>query len=147
MAINAPFFAPDIVALSTTLNHVSILMPHYDNLGSSAPPIMTSQWDRNRNENNATVAIINKHQHYESHRPPLIEVVEMKTHDPLATPTTSSPTRMIQKKKHSYHLRDDYLEDAVAANNRIAGSRRIFTSFSHPKKVDHPSPRRHASWP
>jgi len=96
---------------------------------------MTSQWDQTRNENNPTST----------------EAVEMKTHDanayPFTTSTTTSPTRIIQKKKHSYHLRDDYLEGAVAANVRTAGSRRMLATFSHPQKVDHPNPRRYASWP
>lgn len=73
----------------------------------------------------------------------------MKTYDayPFMTSTTTSPTRIIQKKKHSYHLRNDYLEGAAAANVRPAGSRRMFATFSHPQKVDHSSPRRYASWP
>lgn len=94
---------------------------------------MTSQWDQTCNETNPTST----------------EAVEMKTHDayPFMTSTTTSPTRIIQKKKHSYHLRNDYLEGAAAANVRPAGSRRMFATFSHPQKVDHSSPRRYASWP
>lgn len=96
---------------------------------------MTCQRDQTRNESNPTST----------------EVVEMKTHyadAPFTTSTTTSPTRIIQKKKHSYHLRHDYLEGAVAANARIAGSRRTLATFSHPQKVNHPSsPRRYASWP